>query len=101
MLDFISDVHKKYHDPASMQTSCDKNKFSSIVTTGSQDGLSKVFQMLLNPEDEIIVDDPCYSGTIAAVRTFIKSVLIIFTVYKLVKVYLKVYKLLRITENFF
>jgi len=68
MLDFISDVHKKYHDPASMQTSCDKNKFSSIVTTGSQDGLSKVFQMLLNPEDEIIVDDPCYSGTIAALR---------------------------------
>jgi len=68
LLTFISEVHQKYHNPASMQSECNMNKFSSIVTTGSQDGLSKVFQMLLDPEDCVIVDDPCYSGTIAALR---------------------------------
>ncbi|KAK8390966.1 hypothetical protein O3P69_016962 [Scylla paramamosain] len=32
-----------------------------IVTVGNQDGISKALDMLLDPEDFIVVPDPCYS----------------------------------------
>jgi len=33
-----------------------------VVTNGSQDGLSRAFEMLLGPEDACLVEDPTYSG---------------------------------------
>lgn len=32
------------------------------------EGLSKVFELLLNPTDPILVDSPCYSGSLDFVR---------------------------------
>lgn len=32
-----------------------------IITVGNQDGISKALDMLLDPEDFIVVSDPCYS----------------------------------------
>lgn len=45
----------------------DSNRFEAVVTTGSQDGLMKIFEMLISPGDNILMDNPCYSGTLAAV----------------------------------
>ncbi|XP_028350060.1 kynurenine/alpha-aminoadipate aminotransferase, mitochondrial-like isoform X4 [Physeter macrocephalus] len=36
------------------------------VTCGSQEGLCKVFEMIVNPGDNILVNEPIYSGTIHA-----------------------------------
>jgi len=38
------------------------------VTTGSQDGLSKAFDLLLDQDDSIITENPTYSGSIASLR---------------------------------
>lgn len=35
------------------------------VTTGSQDGLTRVFEMLLSPEDTVLVDEAAYSGALS------------------------------------
>ncbi len=43
-------------------------KWDVCVTTGSQDGLTKAFEMLLNPGDIIIVEAPTYSGALAYLK---------------------------------
>lgn len=40
----------------------------TCVTTGSQQGLSAVMEMLVAPGDSILVEDPCYSGALAALK---------------------------------
>jgi len=37
-----------------------------LVTTGSQDGLSKTFDLLLNEGEYVVTENPTYSGAIAA-----------------------------------
>ena len=36
----------------------------------SQDGLAKAFEMLLNPGDSILVEDPTYPGTLSFLGPF-------------------------------
>jgi len=38
---------------------------SLAITTGSQDGLSKAFDMLLDSEDSLLLESPTYSGSLA------------------------------------
>ena len=38
-----------------------------IVTTGSQDGLCKAFEMVLNTNDWIVIQEPIYVGTLSIV----------------------------------
>ncbi|KAJ3337805.1 hypothetical protein HDU93_000480 [Gonapodya sp. JEL0774] len=38
------------------------------VTTGSQDGLSKAFEMLLEPGDPVLMETPAYSGVLSILR---------------------------------
>jgi len=40
-----------------------------LITNGSQEGLSIVCQMLLNPDDRVIMEDPGYRGAIQAFRS--------------------------------
>lgn len=42
--------------------------FELAVTTGSQDGLTKAFEMVINPGDTIIVEKPTYSGALTYLR---------------------------------
>jgi kynurenine/2-aminoadipate aminotransferase len=41
---------------------------SSMVSTGSQDALSKAFEMLLAPGDSLLLESPTYSGSLAFLR---------------------------------
>jgi kynurenine/2-aminoadipate aminotransferase len=44
-----------------------RDNWNLIITTGSQDALTKAFEMFLNPtEDAILVENPTYSGALAA-----------------------------------
>jgi len=40
------------------------------VTTGSQDALTKLFEMLLNPGDPLLVENPTYSGVLSFLKPF-------------------------------
>jgi kynurenine/2-aminoadipate aminotransferase len=44
--------------------------WSTLVTCGSQDALGKAFEMLLNPGDSVIVEDPTYPGTLSFLQPF-------------------------------
>lgn len=43
-------------------TSSRESDFDITVTTGSQDGLSKAFDMLLEEDDTLLLESPTYSG---------------------------------------
>ena len=42
--------------------------WSVSVTTGSQEGIAKAVDMLVGPDDTVLVDDPMYAGTLALMR---------------------------------
>ena len=66
MLNWVKKLHKTYHNPPLMAESREDG-FDACVTIGCQDGLSKIFEMLCSPDDTILLDDPCYAGTLAMV----------------------------------
>ncbi|KAK7909916.1 hypothetical protein WMY93_014600 [Mugilogobius chulae] len=61
LLTWMKDLQKSLHNPPNPQT-------EMCVTTGSQEGLCKVFEMLVNPGDNVLLDAPTYSGTLAALQ---------------------------------
>ncbi|CAL1591340.1 unnamed protein product [Knipowitschia caucasica] len=61
LLTWMKDLQKSLHNPPNPHT-------DMCVTTGSQEGLCKVFEMLVNPGDNVLLDAPTYSGTLAALQ---------------------------------
>ncbi|XP_050801324.1 kynurenine/alpha-aminoadipate aminotransferase, mitochondrial isoform X4 [Gopherus flavomarginatus] len=68
LLSWLKDLQKSLHNPPTANYSPDQGQMEICVTTGSQEGLSKVFEMLINPGDNILLDAPTYSGTLGALR---------------------------------
>lgn len=58
LLDWLKKLQKHYHNPTEF------SRYDLCITNGSMEGLSKVFELLLNPNDPILVDSPCYSGSL-------------------------------------
>lgn len=46
----------------------DVDNINVIVGGGSQDLMYKVLEMLIEPGDEVIIESPCYPGTLAALK---------------------------------
>ncbi|XP_040274598.1 kynurenine/alpha-aminoadipate aminotransferase, mitochondrial isoform X1 [Bufo bufo] len=65
---WLKELQKKLHNPPTLTYAPDKGQMAICVTTGSQEGLSKVFEMLVSPGDNVLLDSPTYSGTLAAVK---------------------------------
>lgn len=42
-----------------------------LITNGSQDGLCKAFEMMMNIHDHVIVQEPAYAGTLAIVSHYV------------------------------
>jgi len=59
----LKDMLMKEHQPQ-----MDESTWSVSVTNGSTDGLFKAFDMLVESGDNILVESPTYSGTLAALR---------------------------------
>ncbi|KAF4799523.1 Kynurenine/alpha-aminoadipate aminotransferase, mitochondrial [Turdus rufiventris] len=68
LLSWLKDFQRTLHDPPTANYSPEQGQMEVCVTTGSQEGLCKVFEMLINPGDNILLDAPTYSGTLAALR---------------------------------
>jgi DNA-binding transcriptional MocR family regulator len=58
LLTWLKKLQDRYHTPI------DFSRYDLCVTNGSMEGLSKVFELVLNPDDPILVDSPCYSGSL-------------------------------------
>ena len=67
MVNWVKKLQKKYHNPPIMWNSSAEDGFDVCVTSGSQDGLGKIFEMLGKRGDTILMDNPCYAGTLAMV----------------------------------
>ncbi|XP_017672045.1 PREDICTED: kynurenine/alpha-aminoadipate aminotransferase, mitochondrial isoform X3 [Lepidothrix coronata] len=68
LLSWLKDFQRSLHDPPTANYSPEQGQMEVCVTTGSQEGLCKVFEMLINPGDNILLDAPTYPGTLAALR---------------------------------
>ncbi|NWV40794.1 AADAT protein, partial [Grantiella picta] len=68
LLSWLKDFQRNLHDPPTANYSPEQGQMEVCVTTGSQEGLCKVFEMLINPGDNILLDAPTYAGTLAALR---------------------------------
>ncbi|KAK9398999.1 kynurenine/alpha-aminoadipate aminotransferase mitochondrial [Crotalus adamanteus] len=68
LLSWLKDLQKTVHNPPTVDYSPQEGQMEMCITTGSQEGLCKVFEMLINPGDNILLDAPTYPGTIAALR---------------------------------
>ncbi|XP_075005433.1 kynurenine/alpha-aminoadipate aminotransferase, mitochondrial isoform X2 [Calonectris borealis] len=68
LLSWLKDFQQHLHNPPTANYSPEQGQMEVCVTTGSQEGLCKVFEMLINPGDNILLDAPTYSGTLAALR---------------------------------
>ncbi|CAF1013082.1 unnamed protein product [Adineta steineri] len=64
LLEWLRKLQIRYHSPI------DFKRYELCVTNGSMEGLSKVFELLLNTTEPILVDSPCYSGSLDFLRGF-------------------------------
>jgi kynurenine/2-aminoadipate aminotransferase len=61
-IDQLKDLQKREHGDG---------EYDVTVTVGSQDGMCKAFEMLLDPgHDELFVENPTYSGALSFLRPF-------------------------------
>uniref|UniRef100_A0AAX7VSL7 Aminotransferase class I/classII large domain-containing protein n=1 Tax=Astatotilapia calliptera TaxID=8154 RepID=A0AAX7VSL7_ASTCA len=68
LLTWMKNLQKNLHNPPTASYSPESGQMEMCVTTGSQEGLCKVFEMLVNPGDNVLLDAPTYSGTLAALH---------------------------------
>ncbi|XP_059501024.1 kynurenine/alpha-aminoadipate aminotransferase, mitochondrial isoform X2 [Stegostoma tigrinum] len=68
LISWMKELQKRAHNPPTINYSPERGQMALCVTNGSQEGLSKVFEMLLAPGDFILLDTPTYPGTLAALR---------------------------------
>nr|XP_061810834.1 kynurenine/alpha-aminoadipate aminotransferase, mitochondrial-like [Nerophis lumbriciformis] len=68
LLTWMKNLQKDLHNPPTAAYSPEKGQMDMCVTTGSQEGLCKVFEMLVNPGDDVLLDSPTYPGTLAALQ---------------------------------
>ncbi|KAK2527586.1 Aadat [Columba guinea] len=68
LLSWLKNFQQSLHNPPTANYTPEQGQMEVCVTTGSQEGLCKVFEMLINPGDNILLDAPTYPGTLAALR---------------------------------
>ncbi|XP_060988091.1 kynurenine/alpha-aminoadipate aminotransferase, mitochondrial-like [Dama dama] len=68
LLSWLKQLQVKLHNPPTIHYAPSQGQMDICVTCGSQQGLCKVFEMIVNPGDNILVNKPVYSGTIHALQ---------------------------------
>ncbi|XP_029794657.1 kynurenine/alpha-aminoadipate aminotransferase, mitochondrial isoform X2 [Suricata suricatta] len=66
LLSWLKQLQVKLHNPPTINYPSSQGQMDICVTSGSQDGLCKVFEMIINPGDNILLNEPVYSGTLQA-----------------------------------
>uniref|UniRef100_A0A8C5MTT9 Kynurenine/alpha-aminoadipate aminotransferase, mitochondrial n=1 Tax=Leptobrachium leishanense TaxID=445787 RepID=A0A8C5MTT9_9ANUR len=68
LISWLKNLQKSLHNPPTLTYSPEKGQMDMCITTGSQEGLAKIFEMLVDPGDNVLLDTPAYSGILAALK---------------------------------
>ncbi|XP_066488997.1 kynurenine/alpha-aminoadipate aminotransferase, mitochondrial-like [Tiliqua scincoides] len=68
LLSWVEDLQLKLHNPPTAKYAPEKGQMKVVITSGSQDALSKVFHMLTDPGDNVLIDEPNYTGSVLALQ---------------------------------
>ena len=60
----LMNMQLEEHNPPS----CARSNMKVAISTGSQDALAKAFNMLLNADDSLLLENPTYSGSLAFLK---------------------------------
>ncbi|XP_044081046.1 kynurenine/alpha-aminoadipate aminotransferase, mitochondrial isoform X3 [Neovison vison] len=66
LLSWLKQLQVKLHNPPTINYPTSQGQMDICITAGSQDGLCKVFEMIINPGDNVLLNEPVYSGTLQA-----------------------------------
>nr|XP_044986542.1 kynurenine/alpha-aminoadipate aminotransferase, mitochondrial isoform X2 [Jaculus jaculus] len=68
LISWLRELQIKFHNPPTAYHPTSEGQLDICITSGSQDGLNKVFEMLINPGDNILLSEPAYPGTLQAIQ---------------------------------
>lgn len=68
LLSWLKQLQIKLHNPPTAHYPPNQGQMDLCITSGCQDGLCKAFEMLINPGDNILVNEPLFSGTLDAMK---------------------------------
>lgn len=68
LLSWLKQLQIKLHNPPTVCYPPSQEQMDICITSGCQDGLCKVFEMLINPGDTILVNEPMFPGTLYAMK---------------------------------
>ncbi|KAK2498230.1 hypothetical protein MC885_016261 [Smutsia gigantea] len=68
LLSWLKQLQVKLHNPPSVHYPASQGQMDLCVTSGSQDGLCKVFEMIINPGDNVLLSEPVYSGILQILK---------------------------------
>ncbi|EHB06837.1 Kynurenine/alpha-aminoadipate aminotransferase, mitochondrial [Heterocephalus glaber] len=66
LVSWLKQLQIKLHNPPNTHYPPNQGQMDLCVTSGAQDGLCKAFEMIINPGDNILLNEPVYSGTLQA-----------------------------------
>ncbi|XP_076097795.1 kynurenine/alpha-aminoadipate aminotransferase, mitochondrial-like isoform X1 [Mytilus galloprovincialis] len=67
LVTWIEGLQSRVHNPPTYNDKSHPGKMECLVTCGSQDGLCKAFEALVSEGDNVLLEHPTYSGTLAIV----------------------------------
>lgn len=65
---WIKTLQKEIHNPPLLDKTDHPGQTDVLITNGSQDGLCKAFEAMLSTDDNVLLESPTYSGTLAIVK---------------------------------
>ncbi|KAI5167819.1 kynurenine/alpha-aminoadipate aminotransferase, mitochondrial isoform X1 [Manis pentadactyla] len=68
LLSWLKQLQVKLHNPPSIHYPASQGQMDLCVTSGSQDGLCKVFEMIIDPGDNVLLSEPVYSGILQILK---------------------------------
>ncbi|XP_069100420.1 kynurenine/alpha-aminoadipate aminotransferase, mitochondrial-like [Pleurodeles waltl] len=68
LVSWLKDLQILVHNPPTVNYSPDKGQMELCITNGGLEGLSKVFEMLVSPGDNVLVGEPIYEGALTMLR---------------------------------
>ncbi|CAH6787311.1 kynurenine/alpha-aminoadipate aminotransferase, mitochondrial isoform X1 [Phodopus roborovskii] len=75
LLSWLKQLQIKLHNPPTVHYPPTQGQMDICITSGCQDGLCKVFEMLINPGDIILINEPLYPGALYAIKPLSSNII--------------------------
>ncbi|KAL5021194.1 hypothetical protein ScPMuIL_000349 [Solemya velum] len=68
LFDWVKGLQKRVHKPPTLLNSTSDGHLDFLITNGSQDGICKALEAMTSVDDNVLMEIPCYVGTLSIVR---------------------------------